>query len=106
MDSALRYAGYSHSVDHVLEKVRQGKAQMWAGSESVGITEVIQYPQKKVCRIWLAAGDMDELKAMEPDVAQWARENGCSELTIEGRKGWAKVWKSYSTRCVELVKEL
>jgi hypothetical protein len=51
----------------------------------------------RVCRIWLAGGDMAELTTeMLPQVEAWAKANGCTRMEIVGRKGWKRVLPEYS----------
>lgn len=106
LQRALDHAGNTHSIEDVKAALGSGLARLWHNRGSYGVTEVLALPQKRVCRIWLAWGDMAALLEMEPAVVEWARENGCSEIVINGRKGWARVWKSYRARSVELVKEI
>ena len=104
LQRALDRAGNTHSIEDVKAALDSGKARLWHNRGSFGVTEILQLPQKRVCRIWLAWGDMAALAEMESAVVEWARQNGCSEIRINGRRGWARVWKTYRERSVELVK--
>jgi len=39
----------------------------------------------------LAGGDMQEIVNMDESATKFAKANGCSALTIAGRRGWKKV---------------
>jgi len=36
---------------------------------------------------------MDQIVDMDESAAEFARQNGCTGMTIAGRKGWQKVLK-------------
>ena len=71
IESALEYADHSHSVDDVLEDIKNKKAQFWPLPNSVIVTEIVSYPAGRSVRFWLAAGNMDELLEAEPFIAKW-----------------------------------
>jgi hypothetical protein len=43
--------------------------------------------------IFLAGGDLDELRGMVPMFCSWARFNKCSKVTLCGRRGWERALK-------------
>lgn len=90
LESALEYGGGTHSVEDVWQSIRAGTMQIWPADNSVVVTEIVTYPQKRVLHIFLAAGVLAELRDMEPSVEQFARLNGCDGVTIAGRAGWAR----------------
>ena len=96
----------THALADVKVEVEAGRAQLWCGMDSALVTEVAIYPRRKVCRIWLAAGDMTELvHAMLPDVEAWAAEKGCDGMEVIGRHGWARVLPEYRQPHTILTKE-
>jgi hypothetical protein len=103
---ALAYANHSHSLDDVKQSVEAGTAQFMPLDKSAIVTEIVDYPKKSVCRIWLAGGDMDELIQAEKHIARWAKSIGCHGLEIIGRKGWQRVLTDYTPQSVVLTKEL
>lgn len=88
--AALRYSGGTHTYADVCEAIKCGKMQLWPASKSCLVTEITQYPRKKVLHIFLAGGDLDEIKSMQPDVMAWGKARGCDDLTMVGRLGWSK----------------
>lgn len=86
---ALDRAGSTHSISDVVSLVREGKAQFWEHRSTLLVTEVIEYPQRKVLRFWLAGGDLGEVEQILPEIEQWARERGCTMAEALGRRGWA-----------------
>lgn len=106
IDNALAYSNDSHTSIDVLDAIKTGNAQFFPLQNSVIVTEIVDYPQKSVCRIWLAGGDMDELIEAEKKVCEWAKDIGCHGIEINGRKGWERQLKDYRASSVVLVKEL
>jgi len=102
---ALEYAGGSHTVGDVLQSVMSGKAQFFPLRKSAIITEVVDYPQKTMCRIWLAGGNLEELMEAEKVVADWAKTQGCAGMEIVGRKGWSRTLTDYRESSVVLMKD-
>ena len=108
IERALKYQD-THDLEDVQRELWRQKAQLWCGEKSAIVTELHQFPQnRKKARIWLAAGDMDELvNEMLPDVEEWARKEGCMAVTIVGRKGWLrKLQKHYTQDYVTLERKL
>lgn len=76
--------------------------------ESAVITEVVQYPQKKICRYFLAGGsNMDNwLEPIQQTIEQFAKHNNCDAVEVAGRKGWSKKLKGYEQKVYLFSKEL
>ncbi len=106
IDAALGYTGGSHTSVDVLDAIKNGQAQFFPLANSVIVTEIIDYPQMSVCRIWLAGGEMEELLEAEKKIAEWARGLGCSGMEIIGRKGWERQLADYKASSVVLTKEI
>jgi len=58
------------------------------------VTEIVTYPQKRVLHIFLAGGELDQILDMEDSLIQWGKAQGCSGLTLAGRKGWVRTLKN------------
>jgi hypothetical protein len=103
-------------IDNLYEEVKRRQGLLWVGySEELGIygaaiTEIIQYPRKKVFLIkYLGA----KTGAMKPilDVAmsvfrRFATELECDVVQLYGRKGWVNVLRPYGYTPVKYVCEL
>ena len=97
----------THSLDDVKAAVAHGKAQLWCGEKSALVTELVVYPRKKVCRIWMAGGELGELQGeMLPTVEKWAKAKGCAAVEIIGRRGWVRVLDDYREPHALLKKEI
>ena len=76
--------------------------------ESAVITEVIQYPQKKVCRYFLAGGSNinNWLEPIQQEIEKFAKYNQCDAIEIAGRKGWLRKLKGYEQKIYLMSKKL
>jgi len=113
-------------ADDVYEQLGDGGMQLWALVTVEGepeivavlVTEMIQYPKKRVLDLALLGGDhidlwIDALPVLE----KWAvEEQGIEQIQIHGRGGWERVagnrrksWEhvdGYEPRAVVLIKNL
>jgi hypothetical protein len=106
IERALRYQD-SHTLEDVLQAIKEDRAQLWCGERSAIVTEILKAPHKRYCRIWLAGGDMDELvNEMLPEVETWALRRQCDSVQVNGRKGWQRVLVDYRQPSVVLEKEI
>lgn len=102
---ALKYAHNSHTFEQVIEIVKRGDAQLWAFPDSAIVTEIINYPQRRVLRFWLAGGNLKTLLEVEPKIRKWSILYNCKAVEIIGRKGWGKVLKNYEPTATVFIKE-
>lgn len=74
---------------------------------AICITEIRNYPAKKVGTIFLCAGhDMSRWLHHLPEIEAWLKQKGCREVELYGRPGWAKALPEYTFARVLLRKEL
>ena len=91
IESALGYSGGTHIFEDIVQGVLEGKMQLWTGETGCAVTEIIVYPRKKVLHVFLAGGDMSQIIDFEASALEFGRINGCTTMTLAGRKGWTKV---------------
>lgn len=109
IEAALEYSGGTHTLQDVGDMIASGAAHLWPGKRSAGVTEIVNTPGMRNMHIWLAAGEMEELKEMHRCVELWARAAGCKRVTLSGRKGWERSFlkdRGYSPRWVTMAKEI
>ena len=73
---------------------------LWVGLDSEDEVKAAMvsriYPRKTVFAVCFLAGkDMKDWKHLLNDIEDWAVQNGCTELEIQGRKGWMREMKDY-----------
>lgn len=77
----------------VTAELDANRAQLWLGDGAAMVLQLLKPPP--VAHIWLAGGDMDGLLSMRGGLEAWARTQGCEAVTINGRRGWARVLKPF-----------
>lgn len=99
---------------NVLECLIEGRSRLWVAFDSERdefdgfvITEIIPWPRAKECRAWLIGGQrlrlwQDEMRRM---IEAYARAQGCTHNTGQGRKGWTRM-PGYEDGGSEIVKVL
>ena len=95
IESALDHGGNTHDFEDIYEAVNAGFMQFWPAKDACAITEVIDYPKKKVFHVFLAGGNMDTIVDMNESAQAFAEMQGCNGMSIAGRKGWQRVLKSH-----------
>lgn len=71
-----------------------GQALLWVG-EHCAIVTTLHDGEVRELHGWLATGDMDEISQLVPGIAAHARALGCKFATIDGRKGWDRVFSKH-----------
>ena len=106
LEAALYYSNGTHTIDDVLETVQRGDAQFWHYPDAAVVTEIMDYPQKRVLRYWLAGGNLKTLLKVEPSIRHWSQLWGCVGIEIIGRKGWHMVLKGFKQTGIILAKDM
>lgn len=83
--------------------------QLWLANDMCCVTQIQNYPKAKVCVILLLGGEhperwLDGIYVIE----DWAKQLGCAETRVHGRRGWERLLKPYNYihESTVLVKEL
>lgn len=90
VDSALEYAGGTHEFEDVVAEVATGAMQFWPAKKSCVVTQIVSYPQMRTLHIFLAAGDLAEIKDMDETFREFGKKLDCKHVTLSGRRGWTK----------------
>lgn len=105
--AALERAGNTHGKEDLYQEIERGNAQLFPLPHGAFVTEQRTFPRLRECHFWLAGGDLQELRKVEPLTLQWARSLGCQRARMHGRKGWVRAlpagWEEVGTI---LIKEL
>lgn len=80
--------------------------QLWTGPKGAAVTMIYDFPQKRVLHVFLAGGDMDQIKDFEESAALWGRGMGCTEMTLSGRRGWARELEGWRPIQTVMMKEI
>lgn len=108
LEAALAEGYATRDISDVERALRHGLMQFWPGAQCAMVTELVDHPRKRVLCIYLAGGNLEELKAMYPSVEAFAREMNADAVVVNGRPGWKKVFAPHGVRAgvVQFVKEL
>jgi hypothetical protein len=90
LERALAYGGPTHSLADVARLIEDKQAQWWARGDGIIVTEVQTFPLLKTVHYWLAAGALDDCLALQQEIDDWARGEGCELATATGRRGWER----------------
>jgi hypothetical protein len=75
--------------ENVLDLLKSNQVTLWRSDRSAMVMQLLRPPP--TLHIWLAGGEMDDLLSMRGGMEAWARSQGCEFVTINGRRGWARV---------------
>jgi hypothetical protein len=90
LEPALKYGNGTHDFVHIVQGVINGSLILWPTENSAIVTEFHNFPNKRMLHIFLAGGDLSEIKQLHDDVVKFAKEMGCAGLSLTGRPGWVK----------------
>lgn len=110
----IAYTRGQQTLGSVFQALDRGQYQLWTIIGPGGlvyaamVTEILQYVGgAKTCMLLLLGGtEMRRWIHLIEEVEQWAREEGCSQLEIHGRRGWKRMLKQYTQPFIVLRKEL
>lgn len=88
---ALKAGGGLFTPADVKGAILAGRAWIFPTPNAVAIVRIHEFPQARVLEFWLLLGDMQELLYLEPILAAWGRDNGCTRAVGHGRRGWGRV---------------
>ena len=91
INDALNYANGTHDFEDVAKEVKVGTMQLWSGEKGCAVTQILIYPKKKVLHVFLAGGEMNQIIDFQASAVEFGKINGCTAISLAGRKGWAKV---------------
>lgn len=87
---ALEHSGGSHTFQNIVDSVQNEVMQFWPMEKSCLVTEVINYPRLKTLHIFLAGGDLEEIKSIDNTLEFLCQEIGADYISLSGRRGWIK----------------
>ena len=101
-----------YTLESVLEDVLRGQSLLWYAHEEdtvygIVTTQIKQYPQIKVIVGHLVGGtDINKWVHLMSTIEDYAKEQGCTDVELQARKGWLKVMPEYTAERLILTKKL
>ena len=88
--------GETHMSD-ILIGLMNSSYQCWIHGEAVGITKFNQYKRYKQLQLVTCTGPgwFEYAETVLPILEQFAKDTGCRNVSVWGRKGWEKAMKPY-----------
>lgn len=96
----------THELEDIKRLIYEGKAQLFQNKKALFITEILNFPKKKVLNAWLTAGSMDGVHELTPIIEEFGRMKGCTEIQMTGRKGWMRILKNAEFKNIVLKRSL
>ena len=108
LERALEFAGGTHLWEDIVQAVNEGRMHFWPAEKSCVVTEVVCYPRARAIHIFLAAGDLMEIKGMDSTFQEFGRALDAKFITLSGRRGWTKALDDigYKLSHVSMFKEI
>lgn len=89
MEKALALPFSTHNLQDVIDALRAGDMQAFYNDDAIVITEVCQTPRRRFINIFMAAGSLEGVYALTPQVRAFATSTGVTEpIQMIGRPGW------------------
>ena len=74
--------------------IRSGEAQAFQKGNSTIVTQIADYPNNREIVFWVAAGDWDDLLALEPELHEHAKKEGCTRCVTYSHPAMHKRMKA------------
>lgn len=106
MARMLDIHGGLYTVEDIFEHLQSGKMQSFAEGDTWVITQVNQFPRKKVLEVVFVIGDLETLHKISPRLDAYREEIGADFLMATGRLGWLRRhfegWKPLSVNYIKV----
>jgi hypothetical protein len=104
--AALAQLDEGFTAQDIFQMIQRREVELIMGAKSAMVVEGRKTPKLNILHIWLAGGDLDELKEGEKKFSQEWRQIGFNRICITGRVGWKKALPDYTQTAILLSKEL
>ena len=108
LEKALGHGHNTHSFGDIVNGVAGQDMQFWPMEKSCLVTEIVTYPNSRALHIFLAAGDLDEIKSIDDTLAMFGKQIYAQFISLSGRRGWVKALDDldYKVAHVTMFKEI
>lgn len=108
LEPALSHMNGELLLEDVRERVLLGDMQLWLGEGYAAVTEVLNYPRRRVVLVHLAGGELAPLVEADGELVKFAKLVEATGIEIIGRKGWVRALRDrgYREAAVHLFKEV
>ena len=85
----------AHNFSTVLPLILAGKVQAFGNEHGLWLTEIVQSPLSKWLNVFVVAGELPGVMALQDQVLDFARKENCQHVTATARFGWKHIAKQY-----------
>jgi hypothetical protein len=78
LESGMKKGGYTHSIKDIVEALKDGQMQAFLNDGALAITQVVNFPQKRVLEVLWCAGVLDEVMNLKSKLVEFAKEQNCT----------------------------
>lgn len=93
-DKALRKAGHTHLVEDVIDALQTGRMQALYNDGGMIITEITNFPNKRVCDVFLCVGELASIVALKPQLIEFGKHHAVELGRAHVRPGLVEPWKA------------
>ena len=105
--AAVERYGHTHEKEHIWDAIERGAASLCPLPHAAILTSIESHPTGlKECYAWLAGGDLREIVAVEPHLANLHKQAGCHRVALRARPGWQRALNGYRMYGSILIKDL
>lgn len=100
---ALEDMGGLYDLQDIFDRIADGRFQSFFVGDSWAITQVIDFPKKRVLHLFLLVGDNKDFQALEHKLEDFAVEQKVHFMRADGRLGWRRKMNDYGWKEVRSV---
>lgn len=90
LNRALAAGGNLHTLEDIEAALQSGDMQSHSEGDTWVITEIADFPQRRLVNVLYVIGNLEGAFATEEVVEKWARKIGADAITALGRTGWER----------------
>jgi hypothetical protein len=95
LEPALKAGRDNETREDIERELAANRAQLWVGDGAVLLTQLIRNDEGRWVHCWLGGGSLRGLLDMRGGIEAWGRSMGCEFASIDGRKGWDRVFARF-----------
>lgn len=80
--------GGLYTVSDILKNISCGRMQSFVENNSWAITQIVDFPRKRVLEIFAVIGDLEDLRVLHDRIIEYAADLPADVVVAYGRKGW------------------
>lgn len=87
-EKALKRYGGTHTLQDVVDAISVGRMQSFVHGVSWAVTQVLDFPRKRVLELFLVVGRMEDMPNLRDQIEAYAKHIEADLIRANGREGW------------------